>query len=147
MVKNMTTKTTKRFKGKVRDTYLDLINKFPLISIRSEEDLKAAQEVVDRLLTRGKLSSGEELYLDALSDLVVTYEDEHYPIEAASDAELLRHLMEAERISQVELHRKTKIAKSTISEILAGKKNFSRQIIRTLADFFDVDVSLLTHHL
>ncbi len=33
--------------------------------------------------------------------------------------------------------------KSTVSEVLAGKKPFSRQMIRTLADFFHVDVSLL----
>jgi len=143
----MSTKTTIRFKGKVRDTYLELIKDFPLTSIRSEADLEAAQQVIDQLLASGKLLPGEELYLDALSDLVATYEDEYCPIEAASDADLLRHLMEAKGISQVELHRKTKIAKSTISEILAGKKSFSRQIIRTLAKFFDVDNSLLTHHL
>jgi hypothetical protein len=35
------------------------------------------------------------------------------------------------------------LAKSTISEILAGKKPFSRQMIRTLAEYFHVDVSVL----
>lgn len=142
-----TTRTTKRFQGKVRDTYLELIMAFPLTSIRSEADLDAAQEVMDQLLAKGKLLSGEELYLDALSDLVAAYEDEHYPIEAACDAEILRHLMEAKGIRQIELHRSTKIAKSTICEILAGKKPFSRHMIRTLADFFDVDKSFLMHNL
>ncbi|REJ69998.1 MAG: transcriptional regulator [Planctomycetota bacterium] len=139
----MATKTVHRFKGKVRDTYLELVQVFPLTSIRSDDDLEAAQEVMDKLLAKGKLSSGESLYLDALSDLVAAFEDEHYPIAPASDADMLRHLMEAKGVNQIQLHRDTKIAKSTISEVLAGKKKFSRQMIRTLADYFDVATSVL----
>ena len=83
------------------------------------------------------------MYLDALSDLVAAYEDEHYPIEPASDAEMLRHLMEAKDVTQAQLSRETAIPKSTISEILAGKKPFSRHLIRKLADYFNVDASVL----
>lgn len=143
----MTTAHSNHFKGKVRDDYLELVMKFPLTSIRSEKDLQAAQNVMDGLLSQGTLSAGKELYLDALSDLVATYEDEHYRIKPASDAEMLRHLMEAKGISQVELHRRTQISKSTISEILSGKKAFSRQLIRILADFFEVEKGVLAHNL
>ena len=143
----MATTVSQRFKGKVRDDYLELIGKLPLVSIRSDDDLDAAQKVMDELLAREKLSSGEEMYLDALSDLVASYEDSHHQIEPASDAAMLRHLMEAKGVTQIELHRRTKIAKSTISEILAGKKPFSRQIIATLADFFGVDKSVLAANL
>lgn len=99
----MTTARSKRFKGKVRDDYLELVMRFPLTSVHSEEDLVAAQEVMDGLLAQGKLSAGQELYLDALSDLVAAYEDEHYRILPASDAEMLRHLMESRGISQPDL--------------------------------------------
>lgn len=102
---------------------------------------------MEALLDQGKLSAGKELYLDALSDLVAAYEDEHSRILPASDAEMLRHLMESRGISQADLQRSTKIRKSTISEILSGKKSFSRQLIRTLADFFNVDKSILAHNL
>src|SRR5262249_52524339 len=81
---------------------------------------------------------GEEMYLDALSDLVAAYEDEHYAIEPGSDADMLRHLMEAKGIAQAQLSRDAAIPKSTISEVLAGKKPFSRQMIRKLADYFKV---------
>ena len=84
------------------------------------------------------------MYLDALSDLVAAYEDEHYAIEPASDADMLRHLMEAKDVTQAQLSRDTTIPKSTISEILAGKKPFSRQMIRKLAEYFSVDASVLT---
>ncbi len=143
----MATKTANRFKGKVRDAYLELIQAFPLASIRSEDDLEASQDVMDQLLAKGPLSSGEEMYLDALSDLVTAYEDQHYPIEPASDAEMLRHFMEAKSVSQAELHRDTGIAKSTISEILAGRKSFSRKNIRTLADYFSVETSVLASNI
>jgi len=70
-------------------------------------------------------------------------EDKHYPIEPASDADMLRHLLEAKGIKPAQLSRDTRIPKSTISEVLAGKKPFSRQIIRKLADYFNVDTSVL----
>jgi HTH-type transcriptional regulator / antitoxin HigA len=143
----MTTKATFSLKGKARDSYLELVLAFPLASIKSDRHLQQAHDVMDRLLARGRLDYGEETYLDALSDLVAAYEDEHHAIEPASDADMLRHLMEAKGITQVQLHRDTGIAKSTISEVLAGKKPFSRQMIRKLADFFRVDVSVLAGNL
>jgi HTH-type transcriptional regulator/antitoxin HigA len=143
----MSTKTSSQFKGKIRDDYLELVMKFPLASLKSEEQFENAQTVIDELLTKGTLRVGEEMYLDALSDLVASYEDAHYPIEPASDADMLRHLMEAKGVTQVELHRDTGLAKSSISEVLAGRKPFSRQMIHKLADYFHVDVSILTSNI
>ena len=141
----MTTKTQRV--TKTLATYLELVAGFPLVSIRSETQLDAAQKVMDRLLTKGKLDAGEEMYLDALSDLAATYEDAHYAIEAASDADMLRHLMEAKGITQTELHREAAIPKSTISEILTGKKPFSRTVIRALANYFQVSTGVLAANL
>ena len=128
-------------------SYLRLVVAFPLASIRSDEHLTAAQQVMDQLLAKGNLDDGEDMYLDALSDLVVAFEDEHHPIPPASDAAMLLHLMESKGINQIQLHRDAGISKSTISEVLAGKKPFSRQIIRKLADYFCVDVSVLAGNL
>jgi HTH-type transcriptional regulator/antitoxin HigA len=139
--------TKYRLTGKDRDSYLELVLAFPLSSIRSDKHLEEAQKVMDRLLAQGKLDNGEETYLDALSDLVAVYEDEHHDIEAASDADLLRHLLESKGVTQAQLSQEAGIAKSTISEVLAGKKPFSRQMIRKLSDYFKVDVSVLTSNL
>lgn len=130
-------------KRTVRDRYLELIMDFPLTSIRDEAHLDEAQRVMDELSARVPLAEGEELYLDALSDLVAAYEDEHFPILPPSDADLLAHLIEARAITQAQLSRDTGIPKSTISEVLAGKKPFSRQLIRKLATYFKVDTSVL----
>jgi HTH-type transcriptional regulator/antitoxin HigA len=143
----MTTKAKFGLKGKARDSYLELVLAFPLSSIQSDEHLEEAQKVMDRLLATGKLSRGEAMYLDALSDLVASYEDEHHKIEPASDADMLRHLLEARNITQTQLSKEAGVAKSTISEILAGKKPFSRQMIRKLANYFNVDVSIIAANL
>jgi len=67
-------------KGKNRDSYLELVSAFPLASIKSDKHLSVAQTVMDRLLTKSQRGLGEETYLDALSDLVAAYEDEHHEI-------------------------------------------------------------------
>ncbi len=139
----MATKTQFRLRGKSRDSYMELVLDFPLASIKSDEHLAEAQRVMDGLLTRDKLDVGVETYLDALSDLVGSYEDEHHAIEPASDADMLRHLMDAKGVSQMQLSRDTGLPKSTISEVLAGKKPFSRKMIHTLAGYFQVDVGVL----
>ena len=143
----MATRAKTRIGDKVADHYLNLVIECPLVSIKSKVQFKDAQAMMDRLLTQAKLEDGEETYLDALSDLVAAYEDLHYPIAPASDADMLRHLMEAKEVTQVELHRQTGISKSTISEVLAGKKPFSKTLIRTLADFFQVNTSVLASNL
>src|SRR5882672_6951683 len=103
----MAVRTKYSLKGPGRDSYLALVMAFPLASIKSDEQLQEAQKVMDHLLARGQLDVGEEMYLDALSDLVAAYEDEHYAIKPASDADMLRHLMEAKGVTQAELSRAT----------------------------------------
>lgn len=143
----MATKTKFALKKKDRDSYLELVMRFPLASIKSDEHLAEAQAVIDGLLCEGELDHGEEVYLDALSDLVGTYEHAHHAIEPASDADMLRHLLEAKGVTQTQLSREAGLAKSSLSEVLSGKKAFSRQMIRKLADYFGVDVSALAANL
>lgn len=106
----MASKTKYSLKGKGRDSYLELVLAFPLASIKSDEQFEEAMRVMDRLLAKGSMDYGEEMYLDALSDLTATYEDDHYGIEPASDADMFRHLLEANSVTQVQVHRDTGIA-------------------------------------
>jgi HTH-type transcriptional regulator / antitoxin HigA len=140
----MTVKTKFSLKGAGRDAYLNLVTAFPLASIKSDEQLQEAQRIMDHLLAQGELHGGAEMYLDALSDLVAIYEDQNYAIAPASDADMLRHLMDAKGVTQAQLSSDTTVPKSTISEILGGKRQFSRRMIRMFADYFRVDASVLT---
>ena len=59
----MAIKTKFTLKGKDRDAYLELVQAFPLASIKSDEHLNTAQEVMDQLLAKRELDDGEEMYL------------------------------------------------------------------------------------
>jgi HTH-type transcriptional regulator/antitoxin HigA len=128
----------KRKGGSRRDAYLELIQRFPLRPIRTEGELDHAMEIVDELTDRNNLDEWEKDYLDVLSDLMERYEAEQHPIEPVSDAVILAHLIEAKGISQAELARETRIAESTISEILKGKRTLTRAQIGRLARCFGV---------
>jgi HTH-type transcriptional regulator/antitoxin HigA len=143
----MKSSTRYRLTGKSRDSYMELVLDFPLASIQSDDHLAVAQRVMDKLLARGDLDDGAATYLDALSDLVATYEDEHHAIAPATDADMLRHLLDAKGISQIELSREAGLPRSSISEVLAGKKPFSRQMIRKLSAYFGVNPGVLAANL
>ena len=72
---------------------------------------------MDVLLARVALNKGEETYLDALSDLVGTYEDEHHAIEPASDAEMLQHLLDAKGMTQAKNRFLPKCKRDVIHEL------------------------------
>ena len=61
----MAAKTKFGLKKEARASYLELVLAFPLATIKSDEHLEEAQQVMDRLLAKGDLDEGEELYLDA----------------------------------------------------------------------------------
>ena len=147
----MSTMTPRRAKAKARhgppESYVNLIRTFALVPIQGEDELDLAIEVLDRLTARKSLNKGEQMYVGTLTLLIEAYEDVHHPIGPASDRDMLRHLMDARGIKQIQLHRETSIAKSTISEVLAGRRAFSKSIIRKLADYFGVDVSVLAANL
>ena len=139
--------TKARTEGKARNSYLELIRKFPLVSIRLDAQLEEAQEAIDSLLRRPGLDDGEQMYLEALSDLVALYEEEAHPIPPASDADLLRHLLDAKGETQADVARETGIPRSTISEILSGKRSFSKPSIGKLAAHFGVDAAAFVANL
>ena len=131
----MATATRRR---KKKDLYLELVLRFPLRPIRSDKELNAAVKMVDSLLDRKDLASEEEDYLEVLGDLIEQYESEAHPIAPVSDVEMLRHLIEAKGVSQAEVSKATKIADSTISEVLNGKRSLNRHHIGVLSRYFSV---------
>jgi HTH-type transcriptional regulator/antitoxin HigA len=87
------------------------------------------------------------MYLDALADLVAAYEDVQHAIGPASDADMLRHLLDVKGVTQAQLSREAGLPKSSVSEVLSGKKRLSRTMIRKLAWYFGVDVGVLAGNL
>lgn len=120
------------------DRYLDLVRQFPLRPIRSDDELGRAIDVVNSLIDQDELGLDEADYLEVLGDLVEKYETEHHPIPPVSDAEMLRHLIEAKGTTQAAVAAETGIAVSTVSEILSGKRGLNRRHIEVLSRHFHV---------
>ena len=124
-------------RGADLDEYLALVRAFPLAHIRDDAHLDAAVAVIDRLRDKGARSPAEEMYLDALTDLVETYEEAHVAIPARSGVDALRFLMEANDLRQVDLV-PVLGRKSPVSEVLSGKRPLTLTHIKKLAHYFRV---------
>ena len=128
----------------VDNSYFELVRRFPLKPIASDAELDRAIGVVNDLVDRGfeNLTTGEEAYLDVLSDLVEKYEKTHHPIPDASPADMLKFFIEERGTSQRATALGSGIAVSTMSEILAGRRQMNLDHMEKLAAFFKIDVSL-----
>jgi HTH-type transcriptional regulator/antitoxin HigA len=123
------------------DTYFDLVRTFPLVHLRDFAHLEAASALIDDLL-RQDLDEGGRAYLGALTDLVEVFEDENVTIPDASESDVLRELMNANRLSQTRLAKEVGISQSTLSAVLNGTRSLTKAHIARLARFFNVPASV-----
>jgi HTH-type transcriptional regulator/antitoxin HigA len=143
----MSTKTakTRRKSGQSLDRYLELVRAFPLRPIRSEAELDRATAIIHSLLDRDDLDPAEDDYLDVLGDLVERYEDVHYPIAPASDADMLRFLLDQKGVTQLVVANETGIANTTLSAVLNEKRSLTREHITKLARHFKTDPAIFSN--
>ena len=132
---------TKNQPSAMPDSYFELVRWFPLTHIRSLRHLGQAIALVDELLQK-RLDRGAQEYLDALSDLIATYEDEHTPIPDASESDVLRELMRSSGHKQTALSKAVGISQSTLSAILTGEREMTKSHMSALAKFFNVPPSV-----
>jgi HTH-type transcriptional regulator/antitoxin HigA len=134
----MAMRTASSQAGAEQEAYLKLVLKFPLRPLRTDKELDRAITMIDSLIIRGDLDSGEQDYLDILTDIVEKYETDTVPMTPVSDAVMLRHLIDARGITQSKLAAEVKIPMSTISEVLNGKRRLNRNHIAAVCRFFGV---------
>lgn len=127
----------KKSQSSMPDSYFELVKRFPLTHIRNDRHSGQAIQLVDELLQQN-LDRGAREYLDALSDLIATFEDEHSPISDAADSDVLRELMRASGRTQIQLSKLVGISQSTLSAILNGEREMTKGHMVTLARFFNV---------
>lgn len=84
-----------------------------------------------------RLSAKEREFAELLTVLIEAYEDEHYPIRAASPVEVLVHLMEANNLKQKDLAPLLG-SESVVSEVLRGKRELNKHHIERLSKRFGV---------
>lgn len=99
--------------------------------IKTEEDYHLALEKLE-LVFHAKPNTPQGDELEVLSMLIHEYEQKHYKIEGLSALEALRYEMAEQGINQANLAKKFGASKSTISEILSGKKEMNVRFLKFL---------------
>jgi HTH-type transcriptional regulator / antitoxin HigA len=126
------------------DEYFELIQFYPLRTIRDDGELEEASSMADSLVERCDLTHGGQEYLEALTTLIEAYENSIDPIADASDADVLGHLMEARGVKQTEVAIAANIVASTISDVMHGRRKFNREQIGRLAKYFHVSPAVFS---
>lgn len=118
-------------------TYIELVQAFPPRPIKSEEEMLAAQEIIDSLIDRAPLTPDEEDYLDLLGTLVYEYEQTLEPIPDIYGVDLLKVLIEDNELRQKDLVSIFK-TESIVSDVLNKRRSLTTRHIQELAEFFHI---------
>ena len=135
----------KTMTGHAKDSYLDLVRKFPLVPLKTEAQYDAALSFLKKLAVRDEatLDEGESAYLEALTRFVEDYEERHHPIDTGhmGPIDALKFLMAENGMRPADVGRLLG-NRSVASQVLNGKRGLSQRHIRILADRFKVEAGL-----
>lgn len=117
-----------------------LIEIMPPQAIRTNAQYEKTLAMIDRLMTRTKLTQGQGLYLETLVQLVQAYEAEHHRIDTTDlrGIESLRHILAENRMNASDLARLLGIHASMGSKILNGERFLTVEHVQKLSAHFKV---------
>lgn len=121
---------------KAKDSYLGLIQEFPLRKIRDAESHRQALAIFARFAGRPHIDEGAADYLAVLVDLIAEYEKgAGHAVDTTNvtPAEVVRHLMTEAGLSITRLAADIGVGQSNLSEMLGGKREWSKAAIRGLS--------------
>ena len=123
-------------------SYPELLRQAQPEIISDDRSHQRALRIVESLMKKPRLTKAEGKLLDLLAKLIDDYEETIYPTPEVPPARILKHLIEAKGTTQAELSRQTGVSRSTISEVLKGKRAISVENAFRLAEYFHVAPSL-----
>lgn len=124
-------------------SYPDLLREAQPEIITDEKSHRRALATVEALMKKARLSKAEGKLLDLLAKLVNDYEETIFPTPNVSTSAMLEHLLDARQTTQAQLAKETGISRSTISEVLKGKRKLSIENAFRIAEFFHVEPTVL----
>ncbi|MDR1091082.1 MAG: helix-turn-helix domain-containing protein [Prevotella sp.] len=116
-------------------------------TIKTEQEYEAIMARIDELVEivndNTPATDKNMIELDFLTDLVVAYEKEHYPIEKPSLADALKlHMYEME-LTQKSISEMLGISPSRVSEIVSGKSEPTLSIARSISKKLNINASIV----
>lgn len=125
-----------------RDAYVKLLAEVVPQVIATEQENDRMIAALEKLaFAKRKLSPEEEQLSRLLSLLIEDFEQRRYPVKPVSPVAMLEHLMEENDLKQKDLL-DVFGTESAISQVLSGKREFSKEHIRGLANRFHVSPEL-----
>ncbi len=120
-------------------TYQSLLQEFVPRPISSARAYQRTLKQVDGLIRKAKRSRAEDDLLELLATLVEQYEiRQGHTAPDLSPRDRLVGLIEARRLTQTELALASQVPRTTINEILAGRRGISKANALRLANYFGV---------
>ena len=110
--------------------------------IKSEQEYELALKQMEKVF-HAKPNTPEGDLLEVLSLLIHQYEKKHYKIEALSPIEAIKYEMAQQGLTQQNLAQRLGMSKSTISEIMGGKKQMSVNFMRFVHKELGIPASVL----
>jgi HTH-type transcriptional regulator / antitoxin HigA len=131
--------------GKTSETYLQLVREFPLRRLKTVVDHRQALSVYRKLAlrpARRKPDVGSAEYLDVLVDLIVDYERRSgrtIDTRHLTPAQIVRHFLAERGMSVTALAKAIGVGQSNLSEMLSGRRSWSKTAIAGLVEIFNID--------
>lgn len=132
--------TTKNTHQKLPRSFNALVAEMPPQAILDDVHYENTVEMIDRLMASGKLTKGQELYLETLVQLVQAYEAKQHAIDTTdlTGIDALRHLLAENDMNASDLARLLGVHASMGSKILKGERSLTVEHLRKLTDRFKV---------
>ncbi len=105
--------------------------------IRDEKQKQAYIRRLETLTSKKSPTRAEEKLIDLLAVLIEDFERKSDPVPDAEPIQILRHLLEAHGLLQKDLA-EVFGTESVVSEVLHGKRDFTKEQIRRLSARFGV---------
>ena len=128
--------------GHLPKTYGELVALHVPRPINDKVSYENTVEIVDALAGHA-LNRDQEDYLEILSDLIESYEEENLPsLPKITGSKMLRFLMEENGMTGDDLAKLLKVDRSVAYKILKGTRNLTTDHIRRLCERFSVRADL-----
>lgn len=132
--------TKQKKQTKLPGRFEDLVQLTPPRAITDGAHYENTLEMIDRLMTSGKLTKGQAVYLETLVQLVQAYEAAHHAIDVSdiSGLDSLKHLMDENSMNASDLARLLGVHASMGSKILNGERSLTVDHLKRLSARFKV---------
>jgi len=105
--------------------------------------LNRIEELLPMVTDETPVYDPRAIELKIMSDIVIEYEEYHFPISTPSLAEVVKMRLEQESMSQCTFAEKIGVSPSRVSEYLNGKSEPSLKIARKISKILNIDASII----